>query len=263
MSINVEPALLDLERLARQAGKLLQLGYEQEHQVAHKSVIDLVTEVDHQSEALILGEIKRIFPGHQIVSEEVGLVPGCEGDQWYVDPLDGTVNYAHGIPIFSVSIAYARNGLMTLGVVYDPMRDELFSAQRGLGAWCNGRRLQVSSATELQHSLLVTGFPYDAWTTPDDNLEYYGRFARSTQGVRRLGSAALDLCYVGAGRFDGYWELSLMPWDLAAGALIAAEAGAVVTTLQGQSETISPPCSLVAAPPGVYKKMMEILSRKG
>ena len=173
------------------------------------------------------------FPGHQIVSEEVGLVPGSAADQWYVDPLDGTVNYAHGIPIFSVSIAYARDGVVTLGVVYDPMQDELFAAERGQGAWCNGRRLQVSQVTDFQHSLLVTGFPYDAWTTQHDNLENFGRFARITQGVRRLGSAALDLCYVAAGRFDGYWELSLNPWDLAAGALIALEAGAVVTNLDG------------------------------
>ena len=258
----MKPTLSDLERLARQAGELLHLGYEHEHQVDYKDVIDLVTEVDRQSEAFILGEIQRLFPGHQIVSEEIGLVPGREVDQWVVDPLDGTVNYAHGIPIFTVSIAYARNGVVTLGVVYDPMRDELFAAERGQGAWCNGRRLQVSRVTEFQRSLLVTGFPYDAWSTPQNNLEYFGRFARMTQGVRRLGSAALDLCYVAAGRFDGYWELSLKPWDVAAGGLIAAEAGAIVTNLDGQSEYLTPPCSLLAAPPSLYAKMLEILSGK-
>ena len=189
-------------------------------------------------------------------------MPGQEGDQWYVDPLDGTVNYAHNIPIFSVSIAYARNGVMTLGVVYDPMRDELFRAERGQGAWCNGRRLQVSRATELQQSLLVTGFPYDIWSTLRDNLEYYGRFAKRSQGVRRLGSAALDLCYAAAGRFDGYWELSVNPWDVAAGALIAAEAGAAVTNLNGKPDYITPPCSILAAPPAIYTKMLEILNEK-
>jgi myo-inositol-1(or 4)-monophosphatase len=258
----MKPALLHLERLARRAGELLRLAYEHEHQVDYKGVIDLVTEVDRQSETFLLGEIQRLFPGHQIVSEEIGLVPGREADQWYVDPLDGTVNYAHGIPIFTVSIAYARRGVVTLGVVYDPMRDELFAAERGQGAWCNGRRLKVSHVTEFQRSLLVTGFPYDAWSTPQNNLEYFGRFARMTQGVRRLGSAALDLCYVAAGRFDGYWELSLNPWDIAAGGLIAAEAGAVVTNLDGQGEYLTPPCSLLAAPPGMYAKMLEILSEK-
>jgi myo-inositol-1(or 4)-monophosphatase len=256
----MKPTLSDLERLARQAGELLRLGYEQDHQVDYKDVIDLVTEVDHQSEALILGEIQQRFPGHRIVSEEIGLVPGREGDQWYVDPLDGTVNYAHGIPIFAVSIAYARDGVVTLGVVYDPMRDELFAAERGQGARCNGRRLQVSGVTELQRSLLVTGFPYDTWSTPHNNLEYFGLFARMTQGVRRLGSAALDLCYVAAGRFDGYWELSLKPWDLAAGGLIALEAGALVTNLGGQKEYLTPPCSLLAAPPVLHAKMLAILT---
>ncbi len=130
----MQPTLSDLERLARQAGEILRLGYEKEHQVNYKGAIDLVTEVDHQSEDLLLGEIQRLFPGHQIVSEEAGLVPGRIGDQWYVDPLDGTVNYAHGIPIFSVSIAYAHDGVVRLGVVYDPMRDELFAAERGQGA---------------------------------------------------------------------------------------------------------------------------------
>jgi myo-inositol-1(or 4)-monophosphatase len=258
----MQPALLHLERLARQAGDLLRLAYEHEHQVDYKGVIDLVTEVDRQSETYLLGEIQRLFPGHQIVSEEIGLVPGREVDQWYVDPLDGTVNYAHGIPIFTVSIAYARNGVVTLGVVYDPMRDELFAAERGQGAWCNGRRLKVSHVTEFQRSLLVTGFPYDAWSTPQNNLEYFGRFTRMTQGVRRLGSAALDLCYVAAGRFDGYWELSLNPWDMAAGGLIAAEAGALVTNLDGRSEYLTPPCSLLAAPSGLHAKMLEILSGK-
>jgi myo-inositol-1(or 4)-monophosphatase len=253
------PTLSYLERLARQAGDILRLGYEHEHQVDYKGVIDIVTEVDHQSEAFLLGEIQRTFPGHRIVSEEIGLVPGRDGDQWYVDPLDGTVNYAHGIPFFTVSIAYAHNGTMRLGVVYDPMRDELFSAERGKGASLNGRRLQVSKVTELQRSLLVTGFPYNAWSSPRNNLEYFGRFARMTQGVRRLGSAALDLCYVAAGRFDGYWELTLSPWDVAAGGLVAEEAGARVTNLDGDPNYLSPPCSLLAASPAMHAKMLAVL----
>ena len=257
------PTLLDLERLARQAGELLRLGYEGEHQVDYKGSIDLVTEVDRQSEDLLLGEIQRLFPGHQIVSEEIGLVPGRAADQWFVDPLDGTVNYAHGVPFFSVSIAYARNGVVTLGAIYDPLREELFTAERGQAARLNGRRLQVSRATELQRSLLVTGFPYDTWSTPQNNLKNFSRFSKMTQGVRRLGSAALDLCYVAAGRFDGYWELTLNPWDVAAGSLIAAQAGAVVTTLAGEPDILTPPCSLIAAPPDIHAKMLEILNEKG
>ena len=257
------PALSDLERLARQAGDILRRGYEQEHQVDYKGAIDLVTEVDHQSEDLLLGEIQSLFPGHQIVSEETGLIPGREVDQWYVDPLDGTVNYAHGIPFFSVSIAYAHNGSVTLGVVYDPMRDELFSAGRGQGARLNGRSLHASNVTDLQRSLLVTGFPYDAWSTPRNNLEYYGRFAKLTQGVRRLGSAALDLSYVAAGRLEGYWELSVKPWDVAAGGLIAEEAGAIVTNLDGQAGYVIPPCSVLAAPPDLHIKMKAVLDEGG
>jgi myo-inositol-1(or 4)-monophosphatase len=254
----MQPTLLDLERLARQAGEILRRGYEQEHQVDYKGTIDLVTEVDHQSEELLLGEIQRLFPGHRIVSEEIGLVPGHAGDQWYVDPLDGTVNYAHGIPIFCVSIAYAQDGIVTLGVVYDPMRDELFAAEVSRGARLNGHSLRVSKATELQRSLLVTGFPYDAWSTPRNNLEYFGLFSKISQGVRRLGSAALDLCYLAAGRFEGYWELSLSPWDVAAGGLVALEAGATVTNIHGQPDFITPPCSVLAAPPAIHAKMKAV-----
>ena len=251
------PNLSDLERLARHAGEILRLGYEKEHQVNYKGVIDLVTEIDHQSEDYLLGEIKRLFPGHQIVSEEAGVVSGRAEEAWLVDPLDGTVNYAHGIPVFAVSIAYAQEGQVALGAVYDPMRDELFLAELSRGASLNGKPIKVSKATELRRSLLVTGFPYDAWSTPNNNLNYFGHFSKSSQGVRRLGSAALDLCYVAAGRFDGYWELSLSPWDLAAGGLIAAEAGATVTNLQGGAEILLPPCSLLAAPPDIHAIMIK------
>ena len=256
------PILSDLERLARKAGDILRAGYEREHQVDYKGVINLVTEIDHQSEDFLLGEIQRLFPGHQIIAEESGIVPGQVSDQWYVDPLDGTVNYAHGIPIFCVSIAYAREGRAALGVIYDPLRDELFAAERGKGAWRNGHRLHVSQPADLQHSLLVTGFAYDAWSKPRNNLEYYGRFAKLSQGVRRLGSAAIDMCYVAAGRFDGYWELYLEPWDLAAGGLIAEEAGAIVTTVDRKTDILTPPCSLLAAPPVLYEQMMKVLEEK-
>ena len=254
------PTLPDLETMARRAGEILRAGYEQEHQIAYKGTIDLVTEVDRQSERFLLEEVQRAFPGHQIISEEIGRVAGRAGDQWLIDPLDGTVNYAHGVPFFAVSIAYAHDGVTRLGAVYDPSRDELFSAELGEGAHLNGRRLHVSDTTELQKSLLVTGFPYDAWTTTRNNLDYFGRFTRLTQGVRRLGSAALDLCYVAAGRLDGFWELNLNSWDVAAGGLIAAESGAKITSIEGAAEYLSPPFSILAASPSLHAKILAVVS---
>lgn len=257
----MEPTLAYLERLAREAGAILRAGYEKEHQVNFKGVIDLVTEVDHESEAYLLGEVRRDFPGHHIFSEESGVIQGSDEHIWYIDPLDGTVNYAHNIPIFCVSIAYASGGTMKLGAVYDPLRDELFTAERGRGAFLNGRRLHVSSVTELQKSLLVTGFPYDAWNTEQDNFANFIRFGKLTQGVRRFGSAALDLCYVGAGRFDGFWELALKPWDVAAGGLVCEEAGARVTNVAGGADYISLPQSVVSAAPGIHARMLDELRK--
>ncbi len=252
------PMLQDLEELALQAGEILRRGYEQEHQVHYKGVIDLVTEIDHASEDFLLAEIRRRFPDHAILAEESGGEQGAE-HQWYIDPLDGTVNYAHHVPIFCVSLAYAFRGEVQLAVIYDPMRQELFAAERGRGAHLNARPIRASQATDLAHSLLVTGFPYDAWHSKRNNFDYFIRFATRTQGVRRLGSAALDLCYVAAGRFDGFWEFSLKPWDVAAGALIAAEAGAIVTNAEGGQDYFSPPQSILAAAPGIYEQMLKIL----
>jgi myo-inositol-1(or 4)-monophosphatase len=250
------PTLADLERLARQSGQILQAGYEKDHQVDYKGLIDLVTEVDHQSEAFLIGEIQRLFPDHGILAEESGSLDGHAEHLWLIDPLDGTVNYAHGVPIFCVSIAYAHKGQVILGAVYDPMRDELFSAERGQGAWLNGRPLKVAQAAELVKSLLVTGFPYDTWTSKRNNFDYFAKLGKLTQGVRRLGSAAIDLCYVAAGRLDGYWELSLKPWDMAAGGLIAEEAGAKVTSVSGRPDYINPPQSVLAANPALHAKLL-------
>jgi len=245
-----------VENLARQAGAILRDGYSKDHQVGYKGVIDLVTEVDHQSEAYLLSEVQRDFPDHHIVAEESGVIEGSDQHKWFIDPLDGTVNYAHHIPMFCVSIGYALNGDLTLGAVYDPMRDEMFTAERGKGAYLNGRKLSASTVTELQRSLLVTGFPYDTWNTKYDNFANFEKFGKLTQGVRRLGSAALDLSYVGAGRFEGFWELSLKPWDVAAGALICEEAGVAVTSISGGADYISAPQSILAAAPGIHAKML-------
>ena len=258
----MQPTLSYLENLARQAGAILHTGYDKDHQVNYKGVIDPVTEVDHQSEAFLLGEVQRDFPDHHIFSEESGIIQGSDEHIWYIDPLDGTVNYAHDIPIFCVSIAYASHGGLSLSAVYDPMRDEMFLAERGKGAYLNGRPARVSTTTELQKSLLVTGFPYDAWNTPQDNFANFVKFAKLTQGVRRLGSAALDLCYVAAGRFDGFWEMSLKPWDVAAGGLICEEAGAHVSNVDGAGDYISPPQSVVACTPGIHTRMLDELRKK-
>jgi len=252
----MQPTLSYLETLARKAGTILRGGYSKEHQVDYKGVIDLVTEVDHKSEAFLLGEVQRDFPEHHIFSEESGVIRGSAEHVWYIDPLDGTVNYAHHIPIFCVSVAYALDGILTFGAVYDPMRDEMFLAERGRGATLNGSKTEVSLATELQKSLLVTGFPYDAWDTEHDNFGNFVKFSKMSQGVRRLGSAALDLCYVAAGRFDGFWELALNPWDVAAGGLICEEAGARVTNVSGGVDYLSPPQSVVATAPGIHDQML-------
>ncbi len=259
----MNPTLDFVERLARQAGDILRAGYGGELHVQHKGIIDLVTEMDRRSEEYLLGEIGRSFPHHRILAEETGGQPGEECCIWYVDPLDGTVNYAHGIPIFAVSIAYRQDGVLQLGVIYDPMRDECFAAERGRGAWLNGKAIRVAGENNLDQALLVTGFPYDIRTNPQNNLGYYASFALNSQGVRRLGSAALDLAYVASGRFDGFWEMSLNAWDLAAGALIAQEAGAVVTDTAGTSNYLSPPHSILAANPALHPQMLQVLDRSG
>src|SRR5574339_565192 len=256
----MQPTLSYVENLARQAGAILRAGYDKEHQVGYKGVIDLVTEVDHQSEKFLLAEVQKDFPGHRIFSEESGIIQGNDEHVWYIDPLDGTVNYAHHIPIFCVSIAYASRDVVTLGAVYDPMRDEMFLAERGQGAHLNGRQLRVSAATELQRSLLVTGFTYNAWDTEQDNFANFVKFGKLTQGVRRLGSAALDLCYVAAGRFDGFWEMALNAWDVAAGGLVAEEAGGRVTDVKGNPDYLSPPQSIVACTPGIHARVLAELN---
>ena len=255
----MKPTLSDIETLARGAGRILRECSGQNLQIKHKGEIDLVTEADHRSEAYLIGEIRQRFPTHRIITEESGVLAGAQEQIWYLDPLDGTLNYAHGLPIYAVSIAYEENGQMLLGVIYDPERDECFSAERGRGAWLNGVRLEGPSAQNLNHSLLVTGFPYDIRTNPANNLDHYASFALRSYGVRRLGSAAIDLCYVAAGRVDGYWELRINSWDIAAGGLIAQETGAVVTNVAGDPNYLTPPYSILAASPLLHAQMLAIL----
>ena len=279
------PTLTELITLARQAGDILRQNFGLHLQVDHKGVIDLVSEADRQSEQFLLSYIHQRFPGDRIVAEESGEIAGTADHTWYIDPLDGTINYVHGIPIYAVSIAYAEAGKLRLSVVYDPMRDECFSAasgkagesgkagvsgkagesgaagEAGAGAWLNGKPIYPSATSDLDHALLVTGFPYDIRTNPENNLDHYAHLALHSQGVRRLGSAALDLCYVACGRFDGFWELRLKSWDVAAGALVALQAGAMVTNLTGGPNFMAPPQSVLAANPRLHPLLLRELNK--
>ena len=255
----IQPSISDLELMARGAGEILRASYGTDIEVSHKGEIDLVTAVDHRSESYLISEIRRRFPEHRIFSEESGEQLGQDQHVWFVDPLDGTVNYAHHVPVFAVSIAYQQDGALWFGAVYDPMRDEMFSAQYGEGARLNGKPIRVSSTFRLDRSLLATGFAYDIRTHPEKNLDHFSRFSLRCQGIRRLGSAAMDLCYVAAGRYDGFWELRLNAWDVAAGALIAVEAGAIVTDIHGKPDYFSQPQSILAANPSLHAQMIDVL----
>jgi myo-inositol-1(or 4)-monophosphatase len=214
------------------AGQLLRQRYGRPQTVEYKGEIDLVTALDREAEALIVGRIHTAYPEHSILAEESGGTLGSAEHRWLVDPLDGTSNYAHGYPVFCVSVAYERAGRITLGVVYDPLREELFLAEAGGGATLNGRPLRVSATDSLARSLLSTGFPYDRTLYPV-SLRRWEALLWRTQALRRGGSAALDLCYVAAGRADGYWEQPVQPWDIAAGMLLVTEAGGQATSFAG------------------------------
>ena len=227
------------EELARQAGAILLAGQNRRRTIDYKGTINLVTEMDRKVERLIGRELRRSFPDHDLLAEEEEKNSDTGSQwRWIVDPLDGTTNYAHALPIYSVSIGLEHLGKMVVGAVYQPALDEMFSAELGKGARLNGRRIAPSKETKLERSLLVTGFPYDMHTTRKDNLDNFRRFMKSAQAVRRLGSAALDLCYVACGRFDGFWEMKLSPWDVAAGSLICSEAGARITNLAGDKFSV-------------------------
>jgi myo-inositol-1(or 4)-monophosphatase len=217
---------------AKQAGEVLRAGFGAEHTITYKGEVDLLTEVDEEAERVIREELLGTFPTHGMLAEEGGKLAGEEDARWIVDPLDGTTNYAHGLPIFYVSIALERAGKIILGVVHDPIREETYIAERGGGATLNGGPIRVSDTEELIQALIATGFPYDRAEMPEA-LELFGRFAAITRGMRRLGSTALDLCHVASGRLDGYYERGIWAWDIAAGSLLLEEAGGKVTDYRG------------------------------
>jgi myo-inositol-1(or 4)-monophosphatase len=246
---------------AQAAGRLIREGFG-EAQLAQfkRNAIDLVTETDRQAEALIVSILQREFPEYGILSEEGSSLLGGAQESWIIDPLDGTTNYTHGYPLVAVSIALTRQDEILLGVVYNPLADELFVAEKGRGATLNDRPICVSSTSSLANSLLASGFPYDAWESDRDNTREWREFLKRVTSLRSDGSAALDLCQVACGRLDGYWELDLDPWDMAAGSLIVQEAGGRVTDVRG--EPFSPyRRSIVASNGHIHRDMLEVLQR--
>jgi myo-inositol-1(or 4)-monophosphatase len=247
-------------RVAQDAGRLLRDRLGTTFDISHKGAINIVTDVDLASEKLIREAIATHYPSHQVLAEEGGLAETNSEYRWVVDPLDGTTNYAHGYPVFAVSIALEYQGETVLGVVYDPMREELFAAERGSGAVLNNRPIRVSTTETLIRSMLSTGFPYDIKTSSLTNLDHWANFAMNAQALRRDGAASIDLCYIACGRYDGFWELNLSPWDTAAGALIVMEAGGRVTDFWGAEFSNYKP-EIVASNGLIHAQMIEVIEK--
>ena len=243
---------------ALKAGGILRENIHGLREITYKGDINLVTEMDMRSERTIVEMLHGAFPDHGVVAEEETKLCNASGYTWVIDPLDGTTNYAHGYPCFAVSIALKHEEDVILGVVYDPMRDELFTARKGLGAYLNGKQIKVSAVDALIKSLLATGFPYDRKVSDKNNLSYFCDLLMASQEVRRDGSAALDLCYVAAGRLDGFWELKLKPWDVAAGSLVVNEAGGLVSDLSGNRFDMHDE-EILASNGRIHRQMIKVL----
>ena len=255
--------LLEAAVVASQEAGALLLSYAgTDFHVEYKSPINLVTEADRAAEQCIIDRIQSRFPTHRFLAEERGRLEEAQSPYlWIIDPLDGTTNFAHGYPAYCVSIGLEYEGRCVLGVIFDPSRNELFTAIDRRGAQLNGRPLHVSDTQTIDSSLLVTGFAYDIRETPRNNLDHFVKFALKAQGLRRTGSAALDLCYVAAGRFDGFWEVRLNPWDMAAGSVIVREAGGRLTDFNGKDLSIYGQ-ELVASNGHIHEAMLTILNQK-
>jgi myo-inositol-1(or 4)-monophosphatase len=247
---------------AREAGQFLieNIGRVRSIEIKKGEERNLVSEIDKGSEALIIGRIREKYPDHDILAEESG-ESGTDADYtWVIDPLDGTTNYLHGVPIFSVTIGIERRGELVAGVIYDPNRDELYTVEKGAGAYCNGKRISVSTQSTLISSVLVTGFPYDIAENPGNLMRHFEGFLMEARGLRRLGSAAIDLAYVAHGRFDGYYEGHLNAWDMAAGVLLVREAGGRVTDFAGKPIDIRQK-TIVASNGVIHEAMLAVLRR--
>jgi myo-inositol-1(or 4)-monophosphatase len=247
------------ERAARRAGDYLRRRFGDAGPIDRKGVIDLVTAADREAEQLAIETVRAERPDDAFLAEERGQVGNGARVRWIIDPLDGTTNFARSFPMFAVSVAAEVDGALAAGAVHVPMLDELFAAAQGDGATLNGRAVRVSATARLDESFLATGFPYDIRTNPDNNLDHFARFAVRALAIRRPGAAAIDLAYVACGRFDGFWELRLKPWDLAAGALLITEAGGRITNLDGTPLKLGSP-GVCASNGLVHPAMLAVLA---
>lgn len=256
----MHPMLNIAIRAARRAGDVMLRGLEQRHHlhVEMKGHNDFVTEIDRQAESVIIDTLLTAYPHHSILGEESGKRTGKEPFQWIIDPLDGTTNYLHGHPQFAVSIAVKHHNRLEQAVVYNPLTEELFTASRGQGALLNNKRIRVSNVHQLQMSLLGTGFPFRETNWLNTYIEIFRDLMLKTSGMRRCGSAALDLAYVASGRLDGFWEFGLKPWDIAAGTLLVLEAGGLVSDMQGNSDFLEKG-DIVAGNLKIHKQLLEII----
>ncbi len=249
----------DIIQISKEAGELIRNAFGKTHSIEFKTnELNLVTETDKASEKLITEFIRKKYPSHGILAEEGSEMNKSAEYLWVIDPLDGTTNFAHGLPIFAVSIGLQKNGETIAGVVYDVMRDVVYSAEKSSGSFENRRRIQVSKNDNLGHSMLVTGFPYDVKDNPDKAYERFIAFLKEARAIRRLGSAAIDFCYIANGAFDGFWEVSLHPWDICAGKLIVEEAGGIVTDFDGNKIDIYSK-RILATNSFVHQKMIDVM----
>jgi myo-inositol-1(or 4)-monophosphatase len=257
--MDMEKILAVARNAAFQAGKYMKASYGQQWEVEFKGEVDLVTRVDRESQEIIYQIIKRNFPCHSILAEENLKVEKDSNFLWLIDPLDGTTNFAHLLPVFCVSIAFLIEGETAVGVVYAPLLGEMFYAVKGGGAFLNEKKINVSTEKDLGNCLLATGFPYDRRKAKENNVVHFNKFIVRTRGIRRMGAAAIDLCYTAAGRFDGFWEPKLFPWDMAAGFLLVQEAGGKVTDFSGNP--FDPFMKEIVASNGhIHQRMLEIIN---
>lgn len=257
-AVEWEEFLKFAEDASQMAGDMLRQNIDSSREIVYKGAVNLVTEFDKRSQEIIFSHLSAQFPDHDFLAEEDLCEQRGSEFRWIIDPIDGTTNYAHNFPIFCVSIALEWKSKVVCGVIYDPMRGEMFSAISGKGSFLNGQRILASTTRALDASLLATGFPYDVRESDVNNIDHFANFATRVQAIRRCGSAALDLCYVACGRFDGFWELKLSPWDVASGILIVEESGGHVTDFKGKATNIYGK-DLLASNGLIHEQMIQIL----